>query len=438
MAGLLLLLFMAGECWGFLLPVPALSATMVGRRLPKSRHLSFVRPAVAGNEAGAVVGEVLELINGTDRGADAEALPLARRKLLYEKLDSLEGRSREEDYVRTDRALGDYEVTFVGEKRATNQVNQTVSSQAGGYWRGRLGRSIFETTGLYQNLLRMPRDKIPGYVQDGLRQSVTRKQNERNPNINSGIGIRSSYDLQETEIVAVNLVCAKFLQILSISVVLVGIVTELKEEQRVAIRKRAVETGRAQRLGSDWQGDEDHPPPTQNTVRVDFSSPLIAVGPAPLQRFLKLSIGPATDVFLDTTYVDDKIRLGRGATSGSRFVFQRVGDESPQANLWRSLVASPSPLPAKKIGLVIFGLVAVKLLATVLLLLAPSAPSSAVSTALASLAIPLKPLACPFQRKSPAVERFEGGKGQEGNEEQEPGRRAAMAEFFTPAQDTTW
>ena len=53
---------------------------------------------------------------------------------------------------------------------------------------------------------------------------------------------------------------------------------------------------------------------------------MIAFGPPWLARFLKVSLGPATDVFIDTPYAGRGLRLGRGGTSGSRFCFQQVDD----------------------------------------------------------------------------------------------------------------
>ncbi len=81
-----------------------------------------------------IVPKILELIQGTDRGANATALPLPRRLELYNHLNTLEDKGAEEDYFAEDgHGLGMFEVSFVGESKASKEVNQTASSQAGGY-----------------------------------------------------------------------------------------------------------------------------------------------------------------------------------------------------------------------------------------------------------------------------------------------------------------
>jgi hypothetical protein len=60
------------------------------------------------------------------------------------------------------------------------------------------------------------------------------------------------------------------------------------------------------------------------TVRAYFDRPRIAVG-----KRLVFSLGPTSSVVLDTPYIDDRIRIGKGGTSGSKFVFARIalGDD---------------------------------------------------------------------------------------------------------------
>ena len=61
------------------------------------------------------------------------------------------------------------------------------------------------------------------------------------------------------------------------------------------------------------------PPNTRAPPRqVDFERPVIKL------LGLCLRIGPPSDVLLRTTYLDDRVRLGKGSR-GSRFVFTRGG-----------------------------------------------------------------------------------------------------------------
>jgi hypothetical protein len=59
------------------------------------------------------------------------------------------------------------------------------------------------------------------------------------------------------------------------------------------------------------------------TVRAYFDRPRIALG-----KRLVFSLGPTSSVVLDTPYIDHRIRIGKGGTSGSKFVFARILDEN--------------------------------------------------------------------------------------------------------------
>lgn len=66
-------------------------------------------------------------------------------------------------------------------------------------------------------------------------------------------------------------------------------------------------------------------------VRVYFDRPRIAFGK------LAFSFGPTSSVVLDTPYVDSSIRIGKGGTSGTLFVFRRVNDTEATAE-WKWLL----------------------------------------------------------------------------------------------------
>ena len=61
---------------------------------------------------------------------------------------------------------------------------------------------------------------------------------------------------------------------------------------------------------------------TTSAVRADFDPPRLALSYGE-NVLLSFSIGPKSSVELDTTYVDDKIRVGKGAR-GSYFIFERL------------------------------------------------------------------------------------------------------------------
>jgi hypothetical protein len=64
-------------------------------------------------------------------------------------------------------------------------------------------------------------------------------------------------------------------------------------------------------------------------VRAFFDPPRIVVGTN--GRFLNMNVGPASSVVLDATYVDDRVRIGLGGTSGTKFVFSRCSANDAQA-----------------------------------------------------------------------------------------------------------
>ena len=91
------------------------------------------------------------------------------------------------------------------------------------------------------------------------------------------------------------------------------------------------------------------------TVRAKFDPPRIVFGRR--GRCLNLNLGPKSSVVLDTTYCDNSIRIGKGGTSGTKFIFRRVPPSSDtdveKADEWRPLLAR-RPLRKSK-ALVILG-----------------------------------------------------------------------------------
>jgi hypothetical protein len=83
---------------------------------------------------------------------------------------------------------------------------------------------------------------------------------------------------------------------------------------------------------------------SDRTVKAYFDRPRIGVS---LQSgknskpFLKrvLTLGPTSAVVLDTPYADKRIRLGKGGTSGSQFVFSRLSETDEEARVgWKWVI----------------------------------------------------------------------------------------------------
>mmetsp|Transcript_35600 Transcript_35600/g.78020 ORF Transcript_35600/g.78020 Transcript_35600/m.78020 type:complete len:371 (-) Transcript_35600:870-1982(-) len=87
------------------------------------------------------------------------------------------------------------------------------------------------------------------------------------------------------------------------------------------------------------------------TVRAKFDPPRIAFGRK--GKILNLNLGPRSSVVLDTTYCDDKVRVGKGGTSGTKFVFRRLRSDDEEPNEWRPLLAR-RPLRKSK-ALIVLG-----------------------------------------------------------------------------------
>lgn len=68
-------------------------------------------------------------------------------------------------------------------------------------------------------------------------------------------------------------------------------------------------------------------------IRAYFDRPRIAFGK------IVFSFGPTSSVVLDTPYVDQRIRIGKGGTSGTLFVFRRVPEDDTEATTeWKWLL----------------------------------------------------------------------------------------------------
>lgn len=95
-------------------------------------------------------------------------------------------------------------------------------------------------------------------------------------------------------------------------------------------------------------------PLTSQAVKALFDSPRIILGKT--GRFFNLNIGPNSLVLLDTLFVDKKVRIGMGGTSGTRFVFSRCSNDDDEAEEYLQLLRRK---PAKKTkALLVLGAIA--------------------------------------------------------------------------------
>jgi hypothetical protein len=126
---------------------------------------------------------------------------------------------------------------------------------------------------------------------------------------------------------AVNLLCFKLFGVLPGAVVLAGPVAPVDPAPPQPPAATAPEDGVA---GVSAAG--------RNRVRACFGPPRVALG-----RLPALSVGPASAVLLDTTYLGPRLRVSRGGTSGTPFVFQRLVGPAAAAAAARSTPASRPP-----------------------------------------------------------------------------------------------
>jgi len=84
-------------------------------------------------------------------------------------------------------------------------------------------------------------------------------------------------------------------------------------------------------------------------LRVAFDAPRIAIGRSGSRHWWTiLQLGPTSSVVLDTTYVDNTIRIGKGGSSGTRFVFTKCLDRQ-EPEEFRTLLSIPKPIQKFKI-----------------------------------------------------------------------------------------
>jgi hypothetical protein len=103
------------------------------------------------------------------------------------------------------------------------------------------------------------------------------------------------------------------------------------------VRATIILRGDAVALNATERIDNTCQPLSALSVRALFDAPRIILGKT--GQFLNINVGPKTSVILDTLYIDDKVRIGLGGRSGSRFIFERCANDDVEANEFRQLIA---------------------------------------------------------------------------------------------------
>ena len=151
------------------------------------------------------------------------------------------------------------EVVYVGQARSDK------ANAAGGKYRGKVGRALFKTDALFQHVL------------------------------------------EGASAPAVNVINFKLLGLLSGAAVMPGSWRRVVGDELTKLQARAQSRNAAR------------PPMTDNVIAVDFSAPRLSF---PRNGALTVQFGPASNVRLEVTYLDERIRICRGGENGTPFVFR--------------------------------------------------------------------------------------------------------------------
>jgi len=247
-------------------------------------------PAAPNNDASALVDRVLRAVAGSDGGV---ALTPAKRDEVDALLQALGDRCGVAQRPRPlgDPLLfGDYEVAYTSPSRAPGERGQP----AGGRFRGRVGRLLFRTTGVFQSVLPLP----AGEGQEGKKARPGKEEEGENAAPGAAVAL------------AVNKVSFKLFGLIPGYVGLRGLCYPCARPGA----GRPATAREVAGLDADAAGEG-------STVRVRFERPVLSLGPWAAR------IGPPSGVVLTTTYLDERVRLGKGSR-GSLFVFARGGAAS--------------------------------------------------------------------------------------------------------------
>ena len=213
----------------------------------------------------------------------------------------------DDDSKRFEPLLGLYDVSHV-------QTSKEGDNPVGGKWtrKNKLAQQLFSTRRTLQHLV--PTNSTG----NGL---LKRKRNDGNGNGN-GDG--------EVVAEAVNVISLDaFFKLVRLNVILRGDAVPLTLEERNSPKM----SGKLSNLA----------------VRAFFDAPRIILGKG---RFVNLQLGPVTSVVLDATYVDDKVRIGKGGVSGTKFIFFRCKKDDQEAMEFQSLLQTRKTRTSKVLAVI--------------------------------------------------------------------------------------
>jgi hypothetical protein len=242
----------------------------------------------------ALVDNLLDAVDGTDRGAIATTEEKAAIATQIERLEASYYNGAPFDDA--ENLYRDGTVAYVG------QASSKAANAAGGRFRGRVGRALFRTRGLFQHIV--------------------------------------------TPDTAVNIVSFRLFGLFDGAAVLTGTVKRtsksykrleamVKDPKLVEAAER-IEAGAsdAQSKLTEARSAVETGPISASACLVEFAKPRIALGGAVFE------LGPTSSVALDTTYLDERIRIIRGGVSGIPFVITRVdAADLAAAGEWRRIAA---------------------------------------------------------------------------------------------------
>ena len=207
----------------------------------------------------------------------------------------------DENIGRFEPALGLYDVSHV-------QTARKGDNPVGGKWtrKNKLAQQLFSTRRTFQHLI---------------------------PTNSTGLGRLHTRARRPVVAECINVISLDaFFKLLRLNVILRGDAIPLTMEERTSPKL----VGKLSNLA----------------VRAFFDPPRIILGKG---TWLNLELGPNTSVVLDTTYVDDSVRIGKGGTSGTKFIFFRCGesdDEEEEAMEFKALLQTRKMRTSKVLAVI--------------------------------------------------------------------------------------
>ena len=241
---------------------------------------------------------IISMLSDDDSDINGQQKKTALRNEVFSLESHFTSAEEHDDPKRFDPLLGLYEVASV-------ITNNEKENPVGGKWTrsGGFAQKLFRTRKTYQHIL--------PYNSTGL----------------------ARYDGDTSVAEAINVVSLDGLDgLLRATIILRGDVVPLSSQQL-----KTMNTNRTANLLSNL------------AIRANFDSPRIFFGKRQSKsekvfKYLPLQLGPLSDVVLDTSFVDETVRIGVGGTSGTRFIFTRTKDDD-EAVEYDALLQQP---PAKK------------------------------------------------------------------------------------------